>query len=158
MIDFEKDVQNFMRWQFDDPRHCYIGSGWLINPEVVYMLDDLADRTGWKIVPHYSIGGGIVMDDKIDDKRFCLDVHHKRDGGHCAIDFHFEIDAPPREQFYEVYSAGFTGIGIFTNLAVGTYDRDGYDILPIAFHVDLRAKHEAQVWVCSERGINKYLF
>lgn len=158
MIDFDKDIKYFMRWQFDDPRTCYIGSGWLINPELVYMLDELIERTGWNIIPHHSVGGCVVLDEKMNDKRFCLDKHHLQSHKHCAVDFHFETNAPPREQFWEVYSVGFTGIGIFTNLAIGTYNRDEFDILPVAFHVDLRSPSEAQIWTCDKRGHNKYLF
>jgi len=158
MIDFDKDVQYFKRWQFDDPRSCYIGSGWLIEPKLVNMLDELTDRTGWNIVIHHAVGGAVVMDDKMDDKRFCLDEHHLRNKGYCAADFHFETNAPPRAQFYEVMYTGFTGIGVFTNLAIGTYTRDEYDILPIAFHVDLRSPSESQIWTCNERNDNRYLF
>lgn len=155
MIDFDKDTKYFMRWQFDDPRTCYIGSGWLIQPEIIYMLNDLIERTGWNIVPHHSVGGAVVMDHKMDDKRFCLNEYHL---DKCAVDFHFETNANVREQFYEVYYTGFTGIGVFTNLAIGTYNRDEFDILPVAFHVDLRPPSKSQIWTCEEYNKNNYLF
>ena len=155
MIDFDKDVKHFKRYQFDDPRSCYIGSGWLINPELVSKLDELITITGWNIKPHYSIGGGVVMDEKLENKRFCLDEHHLRNKGYCAVDFHFEIDAPPEEQLKVLYKMGFSGIGVFTNLAIASYARDEFDLLPIAFHVDLRKI--PTFWVCNERGKNRYM-
>lgn len=157
MIDYD-EVVSFKRYQFDDPRNCYIGSGWLMNENSVKLLDKLSITTGWPVIPHFSVGGCVVMDDGIDDIRFCNSEYHTRSKGYSAIDFHFATDAHPKDQIHKVLISGFTGIGVFYNIAIHDRDSEGIRILQVAFHVDLRPVEETQIWTCGNKGENKYLF
>jgi hypothetical protein len=152
MIDFS-NVKHFKRYMFDDPRICQVCSGWNINPDIVYMLDDLYNKTNWVIVPHWSVYGCVVMDDAIRSVRFCKNKWHLRENGCKAVDFHFETEAHPLEQIDEVLKYDFTGIGLFTEIALSTGKEKLIRYLQIAFHVDLGEK-ERIIWSYPENSIN----
>lgn len=145
MIDFDK-VKHFKRYQFDHPDVCKLGSGYLMDEQTVIMLDDFAYSTGWEIVPLWSVGGGVIIDTKTDDRRLCLDKYHLKDNGCKAVDFFFNTDAHPKIQVREVLKTDFNGIGIFTSVALSTKDEHTINYLPVAFHVDTRPVEEFQIW------------
>ena len=154
MIDFN-NVKHMKRYQFDSPQLCQIGSGWNINEEIVYILDDIITLTGWKAIPHWSIFGGVVIDDAVYDFRFCKSKWHLLKYGCKAIDFHFETEATPKEQFKVLYESNVQGIGIFTNLALATREENKADLLTVAFHIDIGERKEREIWVYPEnKNIN----
>lgn len=135
-------VNHFEQWEFDDPG--FPGSGELIYPPTVYVMDKIREDTGWPIITHNKFGlRGCV----------CINrVGHTSKSAHfvpeaSAADWHFETDASPREQAKIVLNAGFNGVGIYYD-----WKWDG-KILSIGFHTDFGDR--IQLW---KRWAGKYYY
>lgn len=141
MIHWEH-VKHFSSEEFDDP--YFPGSGKFIDGVLLLKLEQLREWTGWPIITHWAVGG-------------CIDVEgkhgHSKNSYHLkkmACDFHLETDDNPRCQYYQVAKASFGGIGVYQN------EWKWHDeLLPIAFHVDVRPKTKTQVW---RRKDGEYLY
>ncbi|MFH2064969.1 MAG: hypothetical protein ABIK15_07220 [Pseudomonadota bacterium] len=134
-VDWEK-IKSFRPAEFDDPG--YPGSWIYLNPDTIYELDRLRQKTGWKIITHNKCGlKGCVCVDPVGHSKDSL--HYVRMGKLCsAVDWHFETDVDPRQQAREVLKSGFTGVGVY-------YDWRWIKPLSVAFHTDMRPR--PQVWV-----------
>ena len=132
-------IKYFTRKEFDDPNHP--GSGDLIDGILLMMLDRLRRLTRWPKHPHASVGGCVDIDGSWDHAD---DSFHLKRMGCMACDFHFESDAPLREQYNYVCRMGFSGIGTY------------YDWHNIGFHVDRRPIERTQHWTRID-GIYTYL-
>ena len=130
-----KHVRHFERHEFDDP--AYPGSGDLIDGQLLMMLDDMREDTGWPVIPHAVAGGCVDVDGR---HGHADDSYHLKRMGCMAVDFHFAAQVSSREQFYRVRLQGFTGIGIY-------YDWHWSGrLLSIGFHVDIRPRARTQIW------------
>jgi len=139
-----KHVRYIRPYEVADP--LYPGSEDLLDGVLLMMIDDLRHRTGWPLIPHGPVGGVVDVAGK---HGHAPHSYHLKKKGCKAMDFHFETDADPRLQYYEVAKSGFPGLGVYYD-----WHWDG-KILPIGFHVDRRPRNRTQRW---KRENGKYIY
>jgi hypothetical protein len=142
------NVIYFKPAEFDDPNHP--GSWEYMSDQSVRLIDRLREHTNAKIVTHNKFGlTGCVC---VEKEGHSANSRHyiTNSQGVSAIDFHFESDIPTRLLTMQVLRSGFNGIGIYENCW-----KWNYSVLPVAFHVDLREKH--QVWLQRKTDEKIYL-
>jgi len=134
MIEWNK-IPEFAREEFDDPNHP--GSGDLIDPVLFSKILTMRRYTGWPTVIHGIVGGAVDVDGRHGHAKSSL---HLKKMGCKAADFHFNTEAPTREQYNIVRQFGFSGVGIY-------YDWHWFgEQLRIGFHVDDRPRDRIQRW------------
>lgn len=144
-IDWSR-INNFTPEEFDDPAHP--GSWEHMLPETVYLLDVIRDMTDWPIITHnkYGIRGCVCVDPTGHSSRSRHYANHPE--GCSAVDFHFDVEAPSRDQAMIVLQSGFKGVGVYYDWM---WDNEA---LSIGFHVDFRDR--PQIWR-REDGVYIYL-
>jgi hypothetical protein len=146
MLDW-KSINHFIPKEFDDP--LYPGSGEGIDSALVYKLDTLRGRAGCPIIIHAKVGGAVDVAGK---HGHALNSFHLKWNGAKAVDFHFRNNLDPRQQYFLwVEPMELPAIGIYY-----CWHWNG-KLLPVGFHVDLRASHRVQRWVCREKGKYEFL-
>ena len=147
-------VKYFSADEFADPN--YPGSGELINGKLVYMLEQSRRDTflydpkrGWPMLIHYQAGGAVDVEGSWGHSK---NSYHLLRNEAKAVDFHFDVDIPIKEQIYFVLKCGFGGVGIYYNV----WRYNGV-LLPVAFHVDIRPKTEFLIWKCYKKGVYEYV-
>ena len=118
-------VPHFVRKEFDDP--LFPGSGDCVDGEFLILVVKLRLKTGWPMFTHSKVGGAVDMygDHDHSDGSF-----HLYDWGACALDFHFDTEAPEEDQIEAVKTIEFPGIGRY-------YDWHwAGQPLKIGFHID----------------------
>lgn len=141
-IDWER-IEHFSPEEFDDPD--YPGSWKHMNPQTILDLNEIREKTGWRIVTHNKFGlhGCVCVESSGHSDKSRHYVENECD----AVDWHFDNNVDPRLQAMIVLKSKFTGIGIY-------YDWQwAGSPLAIGFHTDRR--RNPQVW---KRENGKYLY
>lgn len=141
-----KRVEYFIPQEFDDPN--FPESGEKAHPDLVYKLNELRRISGCPLVTHWKVGGCVDVDGSHGHSK---NSFHLLSRGAMASDFHFVTSMEPRKQYAIVESVGWGGIGVYY-----CWYWNG-KLLPIAFHVDLRAQELTQRWVSRSKGDYVYL-
>jgi hypothetical protein len=123
-------VRYFTSHEFDDPDHP--GSGQEIDGRLLLVLDKLRHETGWPIIVHRSVGGGVDVNGTHGHSK---NSYHLLENGAKAADWHFDTKESIRFQIRTVLRFVFGGIGIYYDWGI-----------PVGFHTDVRPVERFQVW------------
>jgi len=140
-IDWAK-VRHFTAEEFDDP---LVPGSWIhMAPGTIMLLDTIREITDWPIITHnkHGVRGCVCVEPSGHSKTSRHYASHP--DGCSAVDFHFDVNVPAREQAMVVLRSGFPGVGIY-------YD---WSSCAVGFHVDMRLK--PQVWT-RKSGVYSYL-
>lgn len=143
-MSFWDEIEHFTPAEFQDPD--VPDSGEAIYEPLVRKLDDLRERTGWKIIIHWIVGGAIDVHGTHGHKPASW---HRLDKGAKAADWHFDfgdrLPEPKWKQFRAVEEEGFPGVGIYYHWKWNNRT------LPIGFHTDMRPWGWMNRWVCFQK-------